>query len=158
MNTNACLEILKKLRIAIRAASQHSSWIENHCGINGAQLSIMQELLDHGSLRVGELAQTLAIHRTTTSNLVDDLEKRGYVLKARDHSDQRVVIVTLSEQGTAMLLNTPKHAISLLPEALLRMDDVCLRQLECGLQALVDCIEVLDAEFSVPPQPVNRIV
>lgn len=152
-DTVSRFEILKKLRIVIRAAAQHSSWIEKQCGINGAQLWIMHELHEAGGLRVGELAKMLAIHQTTTSNLVDGLEKRDYVVKARDPLDQRAVKVTLSEQGVTMLLNAPKPARGLLPEALLQMDDVCLAQLDNGLQGLLDSIEVLDDEFGMLPLP-----
>lgn len=146
-------DVLKKLRIVIRAATQHSYWIEKQCGVNGAQLWIMNELHEAGGLRVGELAKKLAIHQTTTSNLVDGLEKRGYVFKARDPRDQRAVKVTLSEQGAAMLLNAPKPAKGLLPEALLQLDDASLAQLDKGLQSLLDSIDVLDDEFGMLPLP-----
>ena len=154
MDTNTCLDVLRKLRLAIRAASHHTSWIENQYGINGAQLSIMHELHDRVSLRVGELAESLTIHRTTTSNLVDDLERRRFVTKVRDQGDQRAVIVTLTREGEAMLLNAPRHARGLLPEALARMDEACLRQLADGLQALIDSIEFVAVEFWEPPQPI----
>ena len=72
----ARLEILKKMRVIIRAAAQHSSWIDKQCGVNGAQLWIMQELYDAKKLRIGELTKKLAVHQTTTSNLVDGLEKK----------------------------------------------------------------------------------
>ncbi len=147
-----CLDVLKKLRVAIRAASHHTSWIENQYGINGAQLSIMHELHDRVSLRVGELAESLTIHRTTTSNLLDDLERRRFVTKTRDQGDQRAVIVKLTCEGTFMLTNTPKRAVGLLPEALARMDEACLRQLAAGLQALIDSIEFVAAELSQSPQ------
>ena len=149
----AQLEILKKLRIIIRAAAQHSSWIDKQCGVNGAQLWIMQELQEAGKLRVGELTAKLAVHQTTTSNLVDSLEKRGLVTKARDPNDQRVVTVMLTEQGTAVLLKAPKPARGLLPEALLQLDQKHLDELESGLQGLLESIETLDEEFGMLPLP-----
>lgn len=145
--------ILKKLRIVIRAAAQHSFWIEKKCGVNGAQLWIMQELHDSGHMRIGELANRLAIHQTTTSNLVDSLEKRGYVSKARDPRDQRAVKVTLSEQGAVLLSKAPKPARGLLPEALQQLDDGRLAQLDNGLQGLLDRIEILDEELEHLPLP-----
>jgi DNA-binding MarR family transcriptional regulator len=147
------LEILKKLRIIIRAAAQHSSWIDKQCGVNGAQLWIMQELHEAGKLRVGELTAKLAVHQTTTSNLVDSLEKRGLVSKSRDPNDQRVVTVMLTEQGAAILLKAPKPARGLLPEALLQLDRKHLDELESGLQGLLKSIEALDEEFGMLPLP-----
>jgi len=152
-DTDSRLKILKKLRIIIRTAAQHSSWIDKQCGVNGAQLWIMQELKDAGELKVGELTAKLAVHQTTTSNLVDDLEKRGYVTKARSTKDQRVVTVKLTKQGGATLLKAPKPARGLLPEALLQLDRKHLDELDSGLQGLLDSIELLDEEFGMLPLP-----
>ncbi len=154
-DAEARLKILKKLRIIIRTAAQHSSWIDKQCGVNGAQLWAMQELQEAGELRVGELTAKLAVHQTTMSNLVDDLEKRGYVSKARSASDQRVVTVMLTEQGTATLLKAPKPTRGLLPEALLQLDRQHLDELDNGLQGLLESIETLDEEFAMLPLPFN---
>lgn len=147
------LEILKKLRVVIRAAQRHSLWIEKQCGVSGAQLWIMQELHENSGLRVGELAKKLAIHQTTTSNLLDALEKRGYVVKTRDAKDQRVVKVKLTEEGSRTLQNAPAPARGLLPEALMQMDEANLARLDQGLQGLLDSIDVLDEGFGMLPLP-----
>ena len=152
-STPCRLDILKKLRIVIRAAQQHSQWIEKQCSVSGAQLWLMQELHEKSELRVGELAKKLAIHQTTTSNLLDDLEKRGFIVKARDPIDQRAVRVQLSATGRALLARAPKPAKGLLPQALSQLDDDYCKQLDAGLQGLLDRIDVLDEEFGMLPLP-----
>lgn len=152
-DATARLAILKKLRIIIRTAAQHSSWIDKQCGVNGAQLWIMQELQDSGELRVGEITARLAVHQTTTSNLVDDLDKRGFVTKARSAKDQRVVTVMLTPIGVATLLKAPKPTRGLLPEALLQMKPKSLAALDLSLHNLLAEIETLDEEFGLLPLP-----
>jgi DNA-binding MarR family transcriptional regulator len=147
------LAVLKKIRIVIRAAQRHSSWIEKQCGVSGAQLWIMQELHDAPGLRVGEIADRLAIHQTTTSNLLDMLQKRGLVLKERDPQDQRAVRLALSRQGAALLREAPKPAQGLLPAALSRLDRQRLAQLDQGLQGLLDSIDGLDEGQGLQPLP-----
>jgi DNA-binding MarR family transcriptional regulator len=147
------LDILKKLRIVIRAAQRHSLWVEKQCGVGSAQLWIMQELHDQPGLRVGELADRLAIHQTTTSNLVDALRRRGYVVKERDTEDQRVVKLKLSEAGLGLLVKAPAPTRGLLPEAVLQLDPASLRQLDKGLQGLLDSIGQLDEGFGMLPLP-----
>lgn len=147
------MDALKKLRIVIRAAQRHSSWIEKQCGISGAQLWILQELHETPGLRVGEVADKLAIHQTTTSNLLDALVKRGYVIKTRDEEDQRVVKLTLSEEGTSLLHRAPTPARGLLPEALRKLDQASLTDLNKGLQALLDVIEAVDEGYGLQPLP-----
>lgn len=147
------LAVLTKLRIVIRSAQRHSSWIEKQCGVSGAQLWIMQELHGKPGLRVGEIAALLAIHQTTTSNLLDELSKKNYVSKQRDPRDQRVVRITLSEAGAHVLAQAPQPAQGLLPGALQHMPDATLATLDAGLQGLLDSMGNLDEEFGLLPLP-----
>lgn len=147
------LAVLKKLRIVIRSAQRHSGWIEKQCGVNGAQLWIMQELQTTPGLKVGEIAERLAIHQTTASNLLDGLQKKGYLDKVRDSVDQRVVRLTLSKSGHALLAQAPKPAEGLLPGALAQMDAGRLLTLDAGLQGLLDSMDLLDEEHGMLPLP-----
>jgi DNA-binding MarR family transcriptional regulator len=149
----AHLDTLKKFRIVIRAAQRHSAWIEKQCGVSGAQLWVMHELHEHSGLRVGEIANRLAIHQTTASNLLDSLERRGYVVKTRDREDQRVVKLALSEQGAELLLRAPAPARGLLTEALCKLESQNLMKLNEGLQALLECIDGEDAGNGLQPLP-----
>lgn len=152
-NENDHIQALKKLRIVIRAAQRHSAWIEKQCGVSGAQLWVMQELHETPGLRVGEVADKLAIHQTTASNLIDALVKSGRVTKRRDDGDQRVVKLELSPEGAALLAKAPTPARGLLPEALSQMDQAGLEALNGGLQALLAVIEQVDESFALQPLP-----
>jgi DNA-binding MarR family transcriptional regulator len=147
------LEALQKMRIVIRAAQRHSLWVEKQCGVNGAQLWIMQELADAPGLRVGQVTARLAIAQTTTSNLLEGLARKGYVVKTRDPDDARVVKLALSDTGVALLDTAPKPARGLLPEALAKLDVAELADLNAGLQGLLESIEDLDEGFGLQPLP-----
>lgn len=147
------LSILKKLRVVIRSAQRHSSWIEKQCGVSGAQLWIMHELDATPGMRVGQIAERLAIHQTTASNLLDELQKKTHVIKTRDVNDQRVVRLTLSDNGRQLLAMAPKPARGLLPCALLQMNGAALQQLDAGLQGLLDSVGLLDEESGMLPLP-----
>lgn len=147
------LETLGKFRIIIRAAQRHSAAIQKQCGVSGAQLWMLQEIADAPGLRVGELAARMAIHQTTTSNLIDALEKRGYLKKSRDEADQRVVNLLLTPAGARVLRKAPSPARGLLPEALARVDPKKRAQLDAGLQALLDVIDGADDRAGAQPLP-----
>lgn len=147
------LDTLKKLRIVMRAAQRHSAWIEKQCGVAGAQLWLMQELEEMPGLRVGEIADRMAIHQTTVSNLLDALEKRGLVVKTRDPEDQRAVKLALSDEGRKLLESAPKPARGLLPEALRQMEPEQLALLDRGLQELLNSIGMLDDSYGLQPMP-----
>ena len=108
------LEALQKLRIVIRAAQRHSLWVEKQCGVNGAQLWIMQELFEAPGLRVGQITARLAIAQTTTSNLLEGLVRKGYVVKTRDLDDARRELVAPGLRmlaDIAQLLQREHHAL-----------------------------------------------
>ena len=145
------VDALQKLRIVVRAAQRHSGWVEKQCGITGAQLWLMQELYETPGLRVGELAERLAIHQTTTSNMLNGLVGRKLLVKKRDRPDQRVVTLALTKAGMAVVTKAPKPARGLLAEALRSMDQKRLRDLTRGLQALLE--EIGNADEALGKQP-----
>ena len=147
------LATLSKFRIIIRAAQRHSAAIQKQCGVSGAQLWILQEIADAPGLRVGELAERMAIHQTTTSNLLDALEKRGYLKKSRADTDQRVVNLLLTPSGAKVLRKAPSPARGLLPEALSKVDPAKRAKLDAGLQALLDVIGNADGAAGAQPLP-----
>jgi DNA-binding MarR family transcriptional regulator len=146
-------EVLRKLRGVIRAAQQHSAWVEKQCGVSGAQLWLLQELAEAGPLRVGDLARALSIHQTTTSNLVEALVRRRLVAKQRDPEDQRAVRVSLTAAGREVLARGPRMARGLFPSALAQMDGAALAQLDAGLDGLLAAIGGVDEEFGFLPMP-----
>ena len=147
------LEILQKFRVIVRAAQKYSQKVEKMLGVSGAQLWIMKEIDRKPGSRVGEIAQLLAIHQTTASNLLDVLEKKNMVCKTRWPADQRIVNLSLTQQGEALLLKAPELTRGLLPEALSQMNPEDLRRLGETLDVLLESISQVDEEFALQPLP-----
>ena len=59
-------------------------------------------LLDAQGARPTELARRAGITKQAISQLVRELERRGYVEQARDATDTRAKIVRLTERGVAL--------------------------------------------------------
>lgn len=148
------LSVLQRFRVLIRSAQRHSHWIEKHSGVTGTQLWAMQELLESPGLRVGDLAKCMALHQSTASNMVDKLEAAGHLRKERQESDHRVVRLSLTEVGTALLAAAPSPARGLLPEALRLMDKAALVRLQGDLDDLLAHIHRVDESFGMRPLPV----
>lgn len=62
-----------------------------------------RELLAHVGEGVGltALAGHLLLPKSTASVLVKDLERRGFLVRRRHESDERRLVITLTEQGRA---------------------------------------------------------
>ena len=95
----------------------------------------------------------MALHQSTTSNMVDRLESSGLVRKERTSVDQRVVRLYLTDDGAALLARAPSPARGVLPEALRLMDDEGLASLQSELDKLLRQIKHLDEGFGMQPLP-----
>ncbi len=147
------LSVLQRFRVLIRTAQRHSQWIERQSGVTGAQLWALQELSEAPGLRVGELANRMALHQSTASNMIDRLETGGLVRKERTSADQRVVRLYLTNEGTALLERAPSPARGVLPEALRLLEQEDLAKLQTELDCLLKQIKHLDEGFGMQPLP-----
>ena len=150
------LTVLQRFRVLIRAAQKHSQWIEKQSGISGAQLWALQELAETQGLRIGELAERMALHQSTASNMLDRLEQLGLIRRDRNHRDQRIVHVTLTPEGAKKLKTAPTPTRGLLPEALRQMSATDLALLQQQLDRLLINAKDLDDGFGMLPLPFNE--
>ncbi|MFN3985413.1 MAG: MarR family winged helix-turn-helix transcriptional regulator [Rhodocyclaceae bacterium] len=147
------LSVLQRFRVVIRTAQRHSQWIERQSGVTGAQLWAMQELAEKPGLRVGELANLMALHQSTASNMIDKLESGGIIRKERTAADQRVVRLYLTDKGDELLASAPSPARGVLPEALRMLSEEDLTRLQDELDALLSQIREMDEGFGMQPLP-----
>jgi len=56
-------------------------------------------LAQHGELSQTELKKRLKVEYSTIHKIASRLEKKGFVVKSKDTSDQRVSLIRLSEKG-----------------------------------------------------------
>lgn len=145
------LEALKQFRQIVSSAQQHFRKIEDQCGLSGAQLWALREVAGRPGQRVSDLAKAMSVHLSTASNLLDKLSKRKLVLRERNDPDQRIVRLFLTEEGLRVVANAPGPARGVLPEALNRLPDEALDDLNRSLSVLLDAIEVRDEKAAMQP-------
>ena len=101
-------------------------------------LWILQHLASVGPSTLGELADASGVKKSTTTELVDRLEARGYVGRMRDDRDARRVFVGLTAAGERRATRAPSVlADDALRAALARMTADERDALVRGLRALV---------------------
>lgn len=147
----AVREVLKNFRVVFRSVQKHSHWVETQCGVSGAQLWAMWELLISPGLKVSELSRMLSIHPSTASNLLDKLEKRGLVKRERRGPDQRVVRLFLTTEGLEIINRAPRPAQGVLTDTLCRLPDNTLQDLRHCLAQLVSQINLKDEAAALQP-------
>lgn len=148
---NQALRVLQKFRLIFRSVKQHFRWVEERCGVSGAQLWAMFELAQTPGLRVSDIARALSIHQSTASNMLDKLERRGLIERRREGADRRVVSVFLTGAGERVVAAAPSPARGVLTEAIRKLPDATLRNLDASLDTLIREMKVTDQEGAMQP-------
>jgi len=145
------LEVLKLFRILVKSIRGHYQAVENRSGVSGAQLWALSHIAQYPGSKVGELAQALAIHQSTASNLVGRLESLGLLARNRLRHDQRSVELTLTPKGKRALARAPRPLIGVLQQALLDLPQARLDALHRHLGVLVETLKVKDRRGRAMP-------
>jgi DNA-binding MarR family transcriptional regulator len=114
-------------------------------GVSMTHLHVLWTLQHHGDLSMRHLAELLDVSVSSATGIIDRMEERGLVVRARVPGDRRVVLVQLADAGLQALeeIQAVRHG---------RMTSILAHlapaQLECLAQALVDIRSALAAEES----------
>ncbi|HVX33702.1 MAG TPA: MarR family transcriptional regulator [Solirubrobacterales bacterium] len=110
--------------------------------LSRTEVGVLATLSD-GPRRITELAQTEALAQPTVTQLVDKLEGRGLVARARSEPDARVVMVEVTPAGTEVFEEVRSEIRANMREALVDLPDSDLTDLVHAAETLGDLIETL---------------
>ena len=144
-------DVLKQFRIIFRSVKKHFQVIESKCGIGGSQLWALASVVAKPGLRVSELAQSLSVHQSTASNLVEQMVRLGLIQRERDEEDQRVVRLSATARGNSLLARAPLPLTGVIPDALSHMDARDVAKLHDSLEQLLTVMKVRDEDASHTP-------
>lgn len=131
------LSVVMQFRVVVRSMRRHYQSVERACGVTGAQLWAMAEIDASPRMTVGQLARDLAIHQSTASNIVADLEEAGLVTRERTREDQRVVRLALTAAGRKVMRRAPRPLRGALQEALMSLPPARLAALHRDLASVI---------------------
>lgn len=138
------LEVLALFRVVFKSVRRHYQSVERRAGVRGAQLWALAQIAEQPGLRVGELARALAIHQSTASNLLRDLERAALVTRERTPEDQRTVRLRATRRGQEVLKRAPKPLIGVLQQALSDLPADHLDALQADLERVVAALRPRD--------------
>ncbi len=101
-------EVLIALRRVIRATDLHSKHLSKTTGLTAPQILLLQAIRKgEGGTTIGDLASEVSLSQATVTNILDRLERRGYVYRERSQKDRRKVHACLTEAGVQVLKDAP---------------------------------------------------
>jgi DNA-binding MarR family transcriptional regulator len=130
-----------------RYLNKYSRTIASQFGISGRQLSALRCLTRKSQATIGELSDYLHITDSTTSEMVDGLETKGLVQRARCTKDNRVVRVSLTIDGESLVARAPLAGISLMRMRLESLTDQEINSISQTLEHLSKLLGVDELKF-----------
>ncbi len=104
--------------------------------ITPAQFIALQWLFEEGDMTIGDLSTKMFLAFSTTTDLIDRMEKRELVRRVRDDKDRRVVRIHLLEEGKRIIEEVIKKRQRYLNEVLLSFSDSEIASLRENLTKL----------------------
>ncbi len=141
-------QVVAALRRIIRAIDLQSRALVQQCGLTGPQLQLLKELGRRDDRSLGEVARALHLSQATITGIVDRLEAKELLERARDPADKRRVRVVLTGRGRQLLESAPSVLQEHFTNALQGLADWEQHQILASLQRVVSLMEARELETS----------
>lgn len=129
--------VLDSIRRIVQALRESARALEVRHGVSGAQLLVLQKLLEEGDASITGLARRTLTHPSSVSVVVARLEEALLVRRQPSERDRRVVHVSLTARGKALASRAPDPVQLRLLEAVQSLPASKRRQLSLALDQVV---------------------
>ncbi len=103
MESNASTDFVTAFDALAQAVRRARGATAANGGLTLSQYGLLEGLTGRPAARVQELAGDAGVTPSTATRILDALERRGVVRRARSPEDRRVVAVSLTDLGRALL-------------------------------------------------------
>lgn len=113
-------------------------------GLTYTQYIAMMVMWEEEEITVKKLGRKLRLDSGTLTPVLKKLETAGYVIKKRSTKDERVVVVTITEQGKALkrkAATIPEQMVCCLSSSRKKMDSDEMKALYDALYKFMDILE-----------------
>ena len=138
--------ILRSLRRISRAIELHSKQLKATHRLTAPQLICLRELRVVPHTTPSELARAVSLSQATITGILDRLESRGFIPRARNPRDKRRVMVELTEEGRAAVDAAPLPLHHSFATRLGKLSEEEQAQIENVLARIVRMMEAEDID------------
>ena len=101
------LRILNAIRQIIRAADIDSRKLAAEHDITAPQLMCLMAVVEKGTTTATDIATRIHLSESTLVGVLERLEGKGLIRRGRDAEDRRLVMVTPTDRGRALVSKMP---------------------------------------------------
>ena len=129
------VETVDRLRVAMIRIARRIRF-QARGDVSPSQLALLGTIIDHQPLTNGRIADLEHVRASTSSKIVDALERAGLVERTADPSDRRCVQVTVTTAGAAYADEVRAAGRTWLAAQIARLDAAEIDAIEAALPAL----------------------
>ncbi|MBD3267333.1 MarR family transcriptional regulator [bacterium] len=142
-------EVFVVLRRINRVIDVNSRQLVSRYGLTSPQLLILKELSHSNEFSVGTLAKNVNLSNGTVTDILDRMEKRGFVQRTRSTTDKRRVYVKITDMGLGILKQTPSLLQEKFKKEFEKLEDWEKHLLLSSLQRIAGMMEMESFKPSV---------
>ena len=116
-------EIMKSFREVHKTFFQALLKAAQPRDLTPVQLWVLKVLAERPGISLSELAERILLGNSTTSGIIDRMEKAGFVTRERSAEDRRIIQLQLTELGERMWAETNGERLSRLSPILSLSDE-----------------------------------
>lgn len=135
------LQILHAIRRIIRASDMHSKELASNYNITAPQLITLHTIASRPGTTINGLSKIVSLDASTLVGIIDRLEAKGYVTRARSTEDRRQVSLHITESGQQFLEQAPSPLQSSLARTLTRLSPLEQSVIAQSLERIVQMID-----------------
>src|SRR5690554_3527172 len=157
--TSYDLRILRALRRITRSIALHCCQLAAYSNITAPQLVCLRAVVDNGPLTATAISREIHVSPSTVVGILDRLEDKGWILRERGREDRRIVFITATEEGIALVRDTPSPLQQKLADSLNNLPEIEQATITMSLERIVDLMESdVDVVTEAPDEPASPIL
>ena len=110
----AALRLFIVMNRAVSAIVQYGRSPIEEAGLSQSEFMVLEVLYHKGPLPLGEIAERILLQTGSTTYVINQLEKKGVLIRRTCTEDRRVTFAELTDEGRTLIAQVfPRHAEAL---------------------------------------------
>jgi len=116
-------QIVASIRQIVRAVDLHSRKLVDTFGLTGPQLATLDAIATLGPSAPSAIAKAVHLSQGTVTGILQRLERRTLIVRSPSSTDRRSVIISITDEGRAVLDRAPSLLQDTFRDELSRLED-----------------------------------
>jgi DNA-binding MarR family transcriptional regulator len=139
-------EVVWLIRKLVQGGELYTKELDKKYQVSAPQLSCLLALSDQGPIPPSQIAKYIMVNSSTITGIIDRLEHKGLVQRSRISHDRRVITVSLTKKGNALVRTAPPPLQKKIVEGLKRLPPQEVDEIVQVLTKLATMMDVHDLE------------